>query len=211
MSISISQFSPLIPSLLVIITFFSIHLQIYFCFANKFICTVLVDSTIGDIIFVFLFLTSFSTTVSRFIHVSASGTFPFHGWVIFHWWLPGSSAVKNPPDNSGDTGLIPGLGRSPGEGNGNHSSILVWKIPWTEESGRLQSMGSQRVGHDLAMKQEQIFCFIDVPYLYPFLCQRTFMLLPCLAIVKCAAVNTRVHASFWIMVFSEYMPRSERN
>ena len=29
-----------------------------------------------------------------------------------------------------------------------HSSILTWKIPWTEEPGRLQSMGSQRVGHD---------------------------------------------------------------
>ena len=30
----------------------------------------------------------------------------------------------------------------------NYSSILAWKIPWTEETGRLQSMGSQRVGHD---------------------------------------------------------------
>ena len=29
-----------------------------------------------------------------------------------------------------------------------HSSILAWKIPWMEESGRLQSLGSQRVGHD---------------------------------------------------------------
>ena len=29
-----------------------------------------------------------------------------------------------------------------------HSSIFAWKIPWTEEPGRLQSMGSQRVGHD---------------------------------------------------------------
>ena len=29
-----------------------------------------------------------------------------------------------------------------------HSSILAWKIPWTEETGKLQSMGSQRVGHD---------------------------------------------------------------
>ena len=29
-----------------------------------------------------------------------------------------------------------------------HSSTIVWKIPWTEEPGRLQSMGSQRVGHD---------------------------------------------------------------
>ena len=32
-------------------------------------------------------------------------------------------------------GLIPGLGRSPGEGNGYHSNILAWKIPWTEEVG----------------------------------------------------------------------------
>ena len=35
-----------------------------------------------------------------------------------------------------------------GEGNGTHSSALAWKIPWTEEPGRLQSMGSIRVGHD---------------------------------------------------------------
>ena len=36
------------------------------------------------------------------------------------------------------------------EGIATHSSILAWRIPWTEESGRLQSMGSQRVGHNLA-------------------------------------------------------------
>ena len=35
-----------------------------------------------------------------------------------------------------------------------HSSILAWKIPWTEEPGGLQSMGSQRVGHDLVTKQQ---------------------------------------------------------
>ena len=34
------------------------------------------------------------------------------------------------------------------EGMATHSSILVWRIPWTEELGRLQFMGSQRVGHD---------------------------------------------------------------
>ena len=44
-------------------------------------------------------------------------------------------------------GSIPELGRSPGEGNGNHSSILAWRIPWTEEPGWLQSMG-HRVGQD---------------------------------------------------------------
>ena len=36
-----------------------------------------------------------------------------------------------------------------------HSSILDWEIPWTEEPGRLQSMGSQRVRHNLATKQEE--------------------------------------------------------
>ena len=36
-----------------------------------------------------------------------------------------------------------------------HSSILAWRIPWSEEPGGLQSMGSQRVGHDWATKQQQ--------------------------------------------------------
>ena len=43
------------------------------------------------------------------------------------------------------------------EGVATHSSILAWRIPWTEEPGRLQSMGSQRVGHDLATKQQQAY------------------------------------------------------
>ena len=46
----------------------------------------------------------------------------------------------------GDTDSISGLGRSPGEGKGYHSSTLAWRIPWTEEPGGLQFMGSQRVG-----------------------------------------------------------------
>ena len=52
--------------------------------------------------------------------------------------------VKSLPANAGDTGLIPGLE----DGVAPHSSILAGKIPWTEEPGRLQSMGSQRVGHN---------------------------------------------------------------
>ena len=45
------------------------------------------------------------------------------------WW----SVVKNMPANAGDTGLIPGSGRSSGDGKmATHSSILAWKIPWTE-------------------------------------------------------------------------------
>ena len=50
--------------------------------------------------------------------------------------------------NAGDPGSIPGLGRSPGEENGNPLHIPAWKIPWTEEPGGLQSMERQRVGHD---------------------------------------------------------------
>ena len=46
--------------------------------------------------------------------------------------------------NVGDLGSIPGLGRSPGEGNGN--PLLAWRIPRMEEPGG--SMGLQRVGHD---------------------------------------------------------------
>ena len=60
------------------------------------------------------------------------------------WGFPGGSVVKNLPPNAGDAGLIPGLGRSPGEGMANHSSILVWGISWTEEPGGLQSTGSQK-------------------------------------------------------------------
>ena len=102
--------------------------------------------------------------------------------------FPDSSVGRESACNAGDTGLIPGSGRSAGEGIGyplqyswaslvaqlvknppamqetwvqslgwedplekemaTHSSTLAWKIPWTEEPGRLQSMGSLGVGHD---------------------------------------------------------------
>ena len=54
--------------------------------------------------------------------------------------------VKNPPANAGDLrdeGSTPGLGRSPGESMATHSSILTWKIPWTEETDGLWSTVSQ--------------------------------------------------------------------
>ena len=61
----------------------------------------------------------------------------------------GGSDGKASAYNAGDPGSIPGLGRSPGEQEmATHSSILAWKIPQMENPGRLQSMGSQRVGHD---------------------------------------------------------------
>ena len=51
--------------------------------------------------------------------------------------------VKNLPANAGDSGSIPGLGRSPGEENGN-SNILEWEIPRTKEPSGLQSLGLQK-------------------------------------------------------------------
>ena len=59
--------------------------------------------------------------------------------------------VKNLPGNAGDTrdmSSIPGLGRSPGGGNGALFQYCCLENAWTEEPGGLQSMGLQRVGHD---------------------------------------------------------------
>ena len=67
--------------------------------------------------------------------------------------LPDGSVIENLLANAGDaggTGLIPGSGRSPEERLATHSSILAWRIPWTEKSGGLQSVGSQRFGHEWA-------------------------------------------------------------
>ena len=49
--------------------------------------------------------------------------------------------VKNPPANAREAGSIPGQEDALEKGMAAHSSILAWKIPWTEEPGGLQSMG----------------------------------------------------------------------
>ena len=59
-----------------------------------------------------------------------------------------AQTVKASAYNVGHLGSIPRLGRSPGEGNGNPLQSSCLEIPWTEEPGRLQSMGLQRVGHN---------------------------------------------------------------
>ena len=58
--------------------------------------------------------------------------------------FPSGSVGKESACKVGDLGLIPGSGRSPGQGSGNPP--LAWRISWTEEPGGLHSMGSQRVG-----------------------------------------------------------------
>ena len=57
--------------------------------------------------------------------------------------FPGGSDGKEFACNEEDPGSIPGLGRSPGEGNDNPLQHAAWRIPWTEEPGRLQCMEFQ--------------------------------------------------------------------
>ena len=64
------------------------------------------------------------------------------------WDFPGGSVGEESACNEGDP--VRSLGREDRleKGMSTHSSILVWRIPWTEEPGGLQSIGSERVGHD---------------------------------------------------------------
>ena len=73
---------------------------------------------------------------------------------------PQYSCLENPVDRGACRAAVHGVAQSRtrlkrlsmhaciGEGNGNHSSILAWRLPGTEEPGGLPSMGSHRVGHD---------------------------------------------------------------
>ena len=68
---------------------------------------------------------------------------------LIHWWASlVAQTVKNLPEMWGPR--VQSLGQEDPleKGIATHSRILAWRIPWTEESGGLQSMGSQRVEHD---------------------------------------------------------------
>ena len=71
-------------------------------------------------------------------------------WLSTTQHLFGASLVARLKESSGDPGLIPESGISPGEGNGNPLPYSCLENPWTKEPGGLQSMGSQRVGHNWA-------------------------------------------------------------
>ena len=62
-------------------------------------------------------------------------------------WISSKESACNIED-AGNVGSLPGLGRSPEEGMATHSSVLAWRIPWTEKPVRLQSIGLQRVRQD---------------------------------------------------------------
>ena len=73
--------------------------------------------------------------------------------------------VKNLPAKQ-EIGSDPGSGRSPGKEMAAHFSTLAWEIPWTEEPGGLQSMGRQRVGHNVVTKTTTMKTNIVCIYIY---------------------------------------------
>ena len=81
---------------------------------------------------------------------------------LFFWpqgmWdmgFPGGTVVKNPPAHAGDSGSTPGSGNALEKDTATHSSILAWRIPWTEEPAGLQSTGTQK--RHLATKHAQMW------------------------------------------------------
>ena len=83
------------------------------------------------------------------------------GFCLYRLLPPSLSGIRFPVSgresacNAGDMGSTLRSGRSPQKEMVTCSSILAWGIPWTKNPGGLQSMGSQRVGHDLATEQQQ--------------------------------------------------------
>ena len=73
--------------------------------------------------------------------------------------LHSSSNGKKSACNAGDLSSIPGSGRSLEKEMAIHSSTLAWKMPWMEETGRLQSMGSQKVRYDFTFNDASNKCF----------------------------------------------------
>ena len=85
-----------------------------------------------------------------------------------------------------------------------HSSILAWRIPWTDEPGWYSPWGCRE--SDMT---ERLTLSLSRHILYPFLCRWTFRLLPCLGCYKQHCSERWAHICFQSMVFSGYIPRSE--
>ena len=83
-----------------------------------------------------------------------------HKYCLVCYWGAVAESLPASVGDTGDSVSIPGLGRSPGGGNGNPLQCSCLKIPWTEEPGGLQSMALQRVGHALVTEHTQT-CYGD--------------------------------------------------
>ena len=93
-----------------------------------------------DRVYIFIFLISLRTVTEIYLTK-----------YFKQWGFPDDSVVRKFPAKTGDKGnlsSIPRLEDPLEEGMATHFSIFAWKISWTEEAGRLQFLGSQRVRHD---------------------------------------------------------------
>ena len=77
-------------------------------------------------------------------------------WASIVTGFPGGSEVKKLPAKLETQVWSQGQEDPLEEGMATHSSILAWEIPWREEPGELESMGSQRVRHDWVIKQREL-------------------------------------------------------
>ena len=89
-----------------------------------------------------LSLYNYITSICIYLHLSI--------YLIIYKGFPGGLNSKESTCSAEDWGSIPGWGRSLRSEMANHTSIFVWRIPWTEKPARLQSVGSQRVERDWA-------------------------------------------------------------
>ena len=80
-----------------------------------------------------------------------------------HTGFPDDSVIEYLPTDAEDMNFIPGLGRSPEEEMATHSSILAWKIPWTEKPGGLQSKGVTKS-----------WTWLSAAPIYPYICLGAF-------------------------------------
>ena len=129
-------------------------------------------------IYIYCLLNSFSLYVIIrfwiwFFVLYSRSLFILYIVVCIYWGFPGGSDGKESACHARDLSSVPGLGRRcPGEGNAAHCSTLAWRIPWAEEPGRLQSMGSQRVRHNWVTNTQLYICSpqnsnLSLPFPYP--------------------------------------------
>ena len=122
---------------------------------------------------------------------------------VYYMGVPGGSDGKESPCNAGDLSLIPRPGRYSRERNGYPLHYSYLKIPWTEEPGRLQSMGLQRLKHNWATN---IFTF-HVYYIY--ICVISFYItkyLVLLIIIQPQPVDLKKYNSEKMWVFRSSIP-----
>ena len=174
---------------------FVLYISVCFCFAHRFGCTIFLDSThMHYVKYLFLFLSDIPyMTVSMSIHIPAN---PFYGWVIFHCICIVVQSCLTLCDSTGCS--------MPGFPVLHH--VQEFAQPHVHWFG-----GATQPSHPLLFPSSPAIKL--VVYVYHIFFIHSFVDghlgdFHVLAIVHSAAMNNGVNVSFWIMVFSRYVPRS---